>query len=187
MSHAYSPDQRKVFPLTRCTPVASIFRDFQKSNSLCGKSLPTTTTNWTGAKSLAAAAAYDAEPPNKSLCSSTGVFTVSSAIEPTIKSDIKKFDVRFRQASSSFGLQESPACAPVFRDIGGFEQTGNNRTPFRARRDHLAEIVDLDPPNAKDRKRHLGVDAFDVRRSDRLLVRLCRGGQERAEAEGIQI
>ena len=37
MSHAYSPDQRKVFPATRCTPSASISRDFQKSNSDCRK------------------------------------------------------------------------------------------------------------------------------------------------------
>ena len=36
-SHVYSPDQRNVFPATRCTPSASILRDFQKSNSDAGK------------------------------------------------------------------------------------------------------------------------------------------------------
>src|SRR2546430_9429739 len=41
-SHAYSPDQRNVFPFTRCTPLVSILRSFQNSNSDSGKSLPTT-------------------------------------------------------------------------------------------------------------------------------------------------
>ncbi len=36
-SHAYSPDQRNVFPAICCTPVASMLRDFQNSNSDCGK------------------------------------------------------------------------------------------------------------------------------------------------------
>jgi hypothetical protein len=48
MSHAYSPDQRNVLPATRCTPSASMLRDFQKSNSDSGKSSPTTPTNFTG-------------------------------------------------------------------------------------------------------------------------------------------
>src|SRR6266436_9123966 len=78
-SHEYSPDQRKVFPFTRCTPSLSILRDFQKSNSDAGKSWPTTPTRRTGEKKLALNAAYDAEPPSKSACSSTGVLTVSSA------------------------------------------------------------------------------------------------------------
>src|SRR6202022_3986150 len=92
-SHEYSPDQRKVFPSTRCTPALSIFRDFQKSNSARGKSLPTTPTSVTGEKYLAAAAAYNAEPPNKSPCSSTGVLTVSSAMEPTTSRDIRFRDL----------------------------------------------------------------------------------------------
>src|SRR5207249_5092557 len=56
-SQEYSPDQRKVFPFTRCTPSLSILRDFQNSNSESGKSLPTTPTSLTGEKKLAAAAA----------------------------------------------------------------------------------------------------------------------------------
>src|SRR6266446_10994026 len=84
-SHEYSPDQRNVFPFTRCTPRESILRDFQKSNSDLGKSSPTTPTSRTGEKKLAASAAYEAEPPNKSECSSTGVLTVSIAMEPTTR------------------------------------------------------------------------------------------------------
>src|SRR6266487_3194161 len=87
-SHEYSPDQRNVFPFTRCTPSVSIFRDLQKSNSDFGKSLPTMPTSRTGEKKLAASAAYDAEPPNKSECSSTGVLTASIAMEPTIRTDM---------------------------------------------------------------------------------------------------
>src|SRR5712692_6160492 len=87
-SHEYSPDQRKVFPFTRCTPALSILRDLQKSNSDSGKSLPTTPTSFTGEKKLAPNAAYEAEPPIKSACSSTGVLTVSSAMEPTTRRDI---------------------------------------------------------------------------------------------------
>src|SRR5438093_10862508 len=87
-SHEYSPDQRNVFPFTRCTPSVSIFRDLQKSNSDFGKSLPTMPTSRTGEKKLAASAAYDAEPPNNSECSSTGVLTVSIAMEPTTRTDI---------------------------------------------------------------------------------------------------
>src|SRR2546421_8220557 len=90
MSQAYSPDHRNVLPSTRCTPSASIWRDFQKSNSATGKSFPTMPTSFTGEKKLAPKAAYDAEPPNKSACSSTGVLTVSSAMEPTIRTDIKQ-------------------------------------------------------------------------------------------------
>src|SRR2546429_2233 len=82
-SHEYSPDQRNVFPLTRCTPRESILRDSKKSNSDLGKSSPTTPTSRTGKKKLAASAAYEAEPPNKSECSSTGVLTASIAMEPT--------------------------------------------------------------------------------------------------------
>src|SRR5213595_2796849 len=84
-SHEYSPDQRNVFPITCCTPSVSILRDLQKSNSDCGKSLPTTPTSRTGEKKLAASAAYEAEPPNNSECSSTGVLTVSIAMEPTTR------------------------------------------------------------------------------------------------------
>src|SRR3954462_6325472 len=91
MSQAYSPDQRNVFPATRCTPLASIRRDFQKSNSDCGKSSPTIPTSLTGEKKLALSAAYVAEPPIKSACSSTGVLTVSSAMEPTMRTDMDYF------------------------------------------------------------------------------------------------
>src|ERR1051325_10138779 len=95
-SHEYSPDQRKAFPFTRCTPAVSILRAFQKSYSGCGKSLPTMPTSRTGEKKLAASAAYEAEPPNKSECSSTGVLTVSIAMEPTTRTDMfqKKFVTR---------------------------------------------------------------------------------------------
>src|SRR5207249_414153 len=77
-SHEYSPDQRKVFPFTRSTPSVSILRDFQNLNSVSGKSSPTTPTSRTGEKKLAPSAAYEAEPPSRSECSSTGVLTVSS-------------------------------------------------------------------------------------------------------------
>src|SRR6266567_2575469 len=79
-SHEYSPDQRKVFPFARCTPSLSILRDFQNSNSDSGKSSPTTPTSRTGEKKLALSAAYEADPPIKSLCSSTGVLTVTIAM-----------------------------------------------------------------------------------------------------------
>src|SRR4030095_10535924 len=87
-SHVYSPDHRKVFPFARCTPSASILRDFQNSNSDWGKSSPTIPTSLTGEKKLAASAAYDAEPPNNSECSSTGVLTASIAMEPTTRTDM---------------------------------------------------------------------------------------------------
>src|SRR5437763_6824837 len=87
-SHGYSPEQRNVFPITYCTPSVSIFRDLQKSNSDFGKSLPTMPTSRTGEKKLAASAAYDAEPPNNSECSSTGVLTASIAMEPTMRTDM---------------------------------------------------------------------------------------------------
>src|SRR5437762_1195113 len=45
-------------------------------------------TNRTGEKKLAPSAAYEAEPPNKSECSSTGVLTVSIAMEPTTRRDM---------------------------------------------------------------------------------------------------
>src|SRR5438132_12842963 len=99
-SHEYSPDQRNVFPFTRCTPALSILRDFQKPNSDSGKSLPTTPTSLTCEKKLAASAAYEAEPPNKSRCSSTGVLTVSSAMEPTTRTDIQ--EVRGQRSEVSY-------------------------------------------------------------------------------------
>src|SRR6266436_6890488 len=89
-SHEYSPDQRNVFPFTRCTPSVSIFRDLQTSNSDFGKSLPTMPTSRTGEKKLAASEAYDAEPPNNSECSSTGVLNISIAMEPTMRTDMTK-------------------------------------------------------------------------------------------------
>src|SRR6266516_5079556 len=89
-SQEYSPDQRKVFPFTRCTPSLSILRDFQNLNSDSGKSLPTTPTSRTGEKKLAPSAAYEADPPNSSECSSTGVLTVSITMEPTTRRDIWK-------------------------------------------------------------------------------------------------
>src|SRR6266849_9995419 len=101
-SHEYSPDQRKVFPFTRCTPALSILRDLQKSNSDSGKSLPTTPTSFTGEKKLAATAAYEAEPPNKSECSSTGVLTVSSAMEPRTRTEmIKMSNVECRMSKQA--------------------------------------------------------------------------------------
>src|SRR5213593_1891337 len=96
-SHEYSPDQRKVFPFARCTPSLLILRDFQNSNSDSGKSSPTTPTSRTGEKKLAASAPYDADPPNNSECSSTGVLTVSIAMEPTTRTDIWKRLNRYRR------------------------------------------------------------------------------------------
>src|SRR5882724_3945892 len=87
-SHEYSPDQRKVFPFARCTPLLLILRDSQNWNSDSGKSSPTTPTSRTGEKKLAPSAAYEADPPNKLECSSIGVFTVSSAMEPTTRTDM---------------------------------------------------------------------------------------------------
>src|SRR6266511_2191473 len=87
-SQEYSPDQRKVFPFARCTPSLSILRNFQNLNSDSGKSLPTIPTNRTGEKKLAPSAAKEADPPNKSECSSTGVLTVSIAMDPTTRTDI---------------------------------------------------------------------------------------------------
>src|SRR5437763_16849256 len=87
-SHGYSPEQRNVFPITYCTPSVSILRDLYKSNSYFGKSSPTMPTSRTGEKKLAASAAYEAEPPNKSECSSTGVLPVSIAMEPTTRTDM---------------------------------------------------------------------------------------------------
>src|SRR6266550_8072409 len=87
-SHEYSPDQRNVLPVTRCTPSLSILCDFQNWNSDSGKSSPTTPTSRTGEKKLAASAPYDADPPNNSECSSTGVLTVSIAMEPTTRTDM---------------------------------------------------------------------------------------------------
>src|SRR5204863_5667857 len=87
-SQEYSPDQRKVFPFTRCTPSLSILRDFQKANSDSGKSSPTIPTSRTGEKKLAPSAAYEADPPSKLECSSIGVLTVSIAIEPTTGTDM---------------------------------------------------------------------------------------------------
>src|SRR6266513_6372048 len=96
-SHEYSPDQRKVFPFTRCTPLLSILRKLQNSNSDSGKSSPTTPTSRTGEKKLAATAAYEAEPPNKLKCSSTGVLTASRAMEPRINNDIRGQGSGFRR------------------------------------------------------------------------------------------
>src|SRR5207244_9064637 len=76
------------FPFTRSAPLVSILPSFQNANSDSGKSLPTTPTNRTGEKKLAASAPYDAEPPNNSECSSTGVLTASIAMEPTTRTDI---------------------------------------------------------------------------------------------------
>src|SRR5438445_8974458 len=87
-SHEYSPDHRKVLPFIRCTPSLSILRNFQNSNSDSGKSSPTMPTSRTGEKKLAPSAPYDADPPNNSECSSTGVLTVSIAMEPTTRTDI---------------------------------------------------------------------------------------------------
>src|SRR5437016_7085144 len=99
-SHEYSPDQRKVFPFTRCTPSLSILRDFQNLNSDSGKSSPTTPTSRTGEKKLAPSAAYEADPPSRLECSSIGVFTVSSAMEPTTRTDmIRMTNVECRMSS----------------------------------------------------------------------------------------
>src|SRR4051794_21745259 len=103
-SHAYSPDQRNVLPRARWTPPMSILRDFQNSNSDSGKSSPTTPTSRTGEKKLALSAAYDADPPNKSACSSTGVLTVSSAMEPTTRTDI--LDFRFQIFDFRFSISD---------------------------------------------------------------------------------
>src|SRR6476660_3137428 len=100
-SHEYSPDQRNVFPFTRCTPSVSILRDFQKSNSDFGKSLPTMPMSRTVEKKLAASAAYEAEPPNNSECSSTGVLTVSIAMDPTMRTDMIRVPKSKRRISNN--------------------------------------------------------------------------------------
>src|ERR1700682_1011382 len=123
----------------------SILRDFQKSNSDWGKSLPTTPTSLTGEKKLAPTAAYDAEPPNKSECSSTGVLTVSSAMEPTTKRDIiQRSDIRSQKLFAS---------ASILDDICGFEQTGNDGDTAGAGIEDLFEVLELYSADAKDRQR----------------------------------
>src|SRR5437763_2520010 len=106
-SHEYSPDQRNVLPFTRCTPSVSILRDFQNSNSDLGKSSPTTPTRRTGEKKLAASAPYDADPPNKLECSSTGVLTASIAMEPTTRTDMVSV-----KSLKSYNVKNSAGCSP---------------------------------------------------------------------------
>src|SRR5689334_23335768 len=82
-SSVYSPAQRNVLPGTvwrpsRCT--RSAVRSFRCS---AGKSSPTTATMWTSVKCRAASAKYDADPPRASSAAPRGVYTVSSATEPT--------------------------------------------------------------------------------------------------------
>src|SRR5205809_4565353 len=127
-SHEYSPDQRKVFPFTCCTPSLSILRDFQNSNSDSGKSSPTTPTSRTGEKKLAASAPYDADPPNNSECSSTGVLTVSIAMEPTTRTDIwKRLNCYKRYKVKTVPLREHIGrTARVISDAVGAEQGGNH-------------------------------------------------------------
>ena len=120
-SQAYSPDQRNVLPFARWTPSMSILRDFQKSNSDSGKSFPTIPTSRTGEKKLALNAAYEAEPPIKSACSSTGVLTVSSAIEPTTRTDMEKMTNDEERMTKGLRKHVGGA-AGVINDAVGFEQ-----------------------------------------------------------------
>src|SRR5437773_5047288 len=137
-SHEYSPDQRNVFPFARCTPSVSILRDFQNSNSDSGKSSPTTPTNRTGEKKLAASAPYDADPPNNSECSSTGVLTVSIAMEPTTRTDIWKRLNCYKR----YKVKTVPLCehigrtARVINDAVRVEQGGNHRNALCSGVDH---------------------------------------------------
>src|SRR3954462_5691734 len=102
-------------------------------------------TNFTGAKKLAARAAYEAEPPNKSACSSTGVLTVSSAMEPTMRTDMGIWTLDFR-----FSIQEHLGGTSVFRNVSRLEQTGNNNDALRACFDDFCQIVQFDSTDAED-------------------------------------
>src|SRR4051812_35275248 len=184
MSQAYSPDQRNVLPATRCTPSASILRDFQNSNSDSGKSSPTTPTSRTGEKKLTLSAAYDADPPNKSACSSTGVLTVSSAMEPTTRTDI--LDFRFQICDFRFGRKKRFDLLRILCDVCSFEQTGNDHDALRARGDYLIKILHLDAADAKDRQANIAVDFRNIRQADRLIIRLRRRGKERSETDVIR-
>src|SRR5205823_14132039 len=132
-SQAYSPDQRNVFPLTRWTPAVSMSRDFQNSNSLSGKSFPTIPTRFIAVKKLAPNAAYEAEPPSKSECSSTGVFTVSSPMEPTTRRDIIRAQSSVVNYLAAFcSRQHVRGAARVINDAVRFEQGGNHDHAIRA-------------------------------------------------------
>src|SRR5262249_488890 len=137
-SHEYSPDQRKVFPFTCWTPSVSIFRDFQKLNSDFGKSLPTMPTSRTGQKKLAASAPYEPDTPNNSECSSTGVLTVSIAMEPTTRTDIgKNFKSLNRlQRYNLRSRQHICGATRIINDAVRVEQCGNQHNPFRAGVNH---------------------------------------------------
>ncbi len=51
---------------------------------------PTMPTRLTCEKNAASTDAYEAEPPSRSACSSMGVLTVSRAIEPTTRTDMRR-------------------------------------------------------------------------------------------------
>src|SRR5947209_13498813 len=149
-SHEYSPDQRNVFAFTRCTPSVSILRDFQNSNSDSGKSSPTMPTSRTGEKKLAARAPYDADPPNKLECSSTGVLTVSIAMEPTTRTDINQRSEVSSRCSCS--CQHVGGAARVINDAVRLEQRRNHHNAPCPGVDHALKIVDVDSADAENRQ-----------------------------------
>src|SRR2546427_1992103 len=135
-SHEYSPDQRNVFPFARCTPSLSILRDFQNRNSDSGKSSPTIPTSRTGEKKLAPRAAYEADPPNKSECSSTGVLTVSIAIEPTTRTDmIRMTNVECRMSNRANDTLPIRTLS-LRKHVGGAARVINDAVRLEQSRNH---------------------------------------------------
>src|SRR5437667_5742743 len=190
-SHEYSPAQRNVFPFIRCTPSVSILRDFQNWNSDSGKSSPTMPTNRTGEKKLAPRAAYEADPPNKSECSSTGVLTVSIAIEPTTRTDMirmSKHECRMsnKARKAEHSCQHVGGAARVINNAVRLQQSRNHHNALCTRVDHTLQIVDVDPANAEDRGPDFCVDPPDVCEADRRIVRFCGRGEDWAESDVVR-
>src|SRR6266542_5582700 len=145
-SKPYSPVHRNVFsPGSTSSAVTSTPRPRSSSRCSRGKSLPTAPTTRTWLKKLAEYEKYVADPPRASLTLPNGVWTLSSATEPTTtRSATPGYFPRCREMP---GEEQVEALPGPRREV---LRSGDDRVPERLRAPAAASVPDERDDPAQD-------------------------------------
>src|ERR1051326_1938980 len=93
-------------------------------------------------------------------------------------------------------IERGEAIRHLCKHIGGAPRVIDNAVRLEQRRNHdhslcsginhSLQIVDVDSTDAEDGQTYLCMDAPDLRKPDRRIVRFCRRGEDRAEPDIVR-
>src|SRR6266542_2106137 len=85
-----------------------------------------------------------------------------------------------------FRSEQSFGHARIFSDIRRFEQARYDGDAACAGGDHLLEVIYLDSTDAENRQPDFCMNLFNVRKTDRHVLRFCRRRENRTESNVVR-